>query len=505
MRLTCFIVLGLCANSFVFGQNWHQGSGPSGSYAADGAAVAQWSVVHEKNIAWSQMLPETGQSTVIIHHGKLFYTCYKPLKSDSELGSDIVAYCADASTGEVLWERTIEAKYPLRLSGCFSDSTSPPAVTNGKYVCFFNASGTVACFDLECNPVWEVETMAVGRSQPFLVDDCVVYTRQAIMPKDGKFGHEHINAPRDQWTQLEARDLETGEAKWTSQCGVNMGAIPMISRLSSGRHVIVVGRGGGHSPPERPEGVSAIDASNGKTLWTLQLDGYMSTQTFPIADDHALVFHGPEHLWVDPTGKVIKRTNFCTDVAVRCWNGSSYIDRTETLNFKPGKGRAITQQSNLLVGEYHYFRAYSEPYLGRIHVKTGKVEYLQLPVQLIRNQNDPDQKVWSLKDHQFVPSDIKNNNGFLVMGDKRSKTNTWGHHASPIMTVVGNHLYLPTLVGTVYCIRWNAERLDETAILGINDLGPAGTTWTRASLSYAGGRLYAHTIKQLICIESQQH
>ena len=48
MRLTCFIVLGLCANSFVFGQNWHQGSGPSGSYAADGAAVAQWSVVHEK-------------------------------------------------------------------------------------------------------------------------------------------------------------------------------------------------------------------------------------------------------------------------------------------------------------------------------------------------------------------------------------------------------------------------------------------------------------------------
>jgi len=60
-------------------------------------------------------------------------------------------------------------------------------------------------------------------------------------------------------------------------------------------------------------------------------------------------------------------------------------------------------------------------------------------------------------------------------------------------------------VGTVYCIRWNAERLDETAILGINDLGPAGTTWTRASLSYAGGRLYAHTIKQLICIESQQH
>ena len=273
-------------------------------------------------------------------------------------------------------------------------------------------------------------------------------------------------------------------------------------KLSDGRDVILVGRGGGHSPPERPLGVSLVDARNGKILWTLPLDKFMSTQTNSVWNDQALVFHGSEHLWVDAkTGKILKRVNFCNDVSVRKWNGNAYVDANERLGSR--KNRAITQQSNLRVGDYHYFRAYRHPYLGRVHLKTGKVEYLQLPIQLVREAGQPDLKVWS-RAKGFRSADMKNNNGFVVMGDRRSRTNTWGHHASPIMTVVGEHLYLPTLVGTVYCIKWNAARLDEKAIAGINDLGPAGPTWTRASLSYANGKLYARTIKQLICIGSDK-
>jgi hypothetical protein len=36
--------------------------------------------------------------------------------------------------------------------------------------------------------------------------------------------------------------------------------------------------------------------------------------------------------------------------------------------------------------------------------------------------------------------------------------------------------------------------------MAINDLGVAGTSWTRASVSFAGGRAFAHTIRELICI-----
>ena len=37
-------------------------------------------------------------------------------------------------------------------------------------------------------------------------------------------------------------------------------------------------------------------------------------------------------------------------------------------------------------------------------------------------------------------------------------------------------------------------------IVAINDLGPAGKSYSRASLSFANGKAYAHTIQELICI-----
>ena len=86
------------------------------------------------------------------------------------------------------------------------------------------------------------------------------------------------------------------------------------------------------------------------------------------------------------------------------------------------------------------------------------------------------------------------------MGDNRSQGIGWGHYASALPTAVGEHLYIPIMSGNVFVLRWNADRLDEDAIAAINDLGPAGKSWTRASISYANGNLYAHTIRELICI-----
>ena len=40
------------------------------------------------------------------------------------------------------------------------------------------------------------------------------------------------------------------------------------------------------------------------------------------------------------------------------------------------------------------------------------------------------------------------------------------------------------------------------AIVAVNDLGPGGETWTLATVTYAKKRLYAHTMKEIICIEA---
>jgi acetyl esterase/lipase len=509
--------------------DWTQGAGPDSGFSIQNATPpTQWSVVRKESVLWQKTLPETGQSTVVSSNGKIFFTTLKPVDEDLSLGSDIVAWCCDASTGEKRWTRDIPAKHPLRLSGCFSDSSSPPPVTDGERVCFFNASGRISCFDFEGKELWTRDVMPVGRTNAFQIDGLVAFIRQTYMPDDhGHFTHEHKNAPLDQWTQLEAFDLKTGTPKWETKCGVNMGAMPLLQTLSDGRRVIVVGRGGGHAPPEKPEGISLVDAADGSTIWTLPLPGFMSTMTLNVVRDQVLVFHGSEHLWVGGmTGEITRRVSITEDVPVRVRAGGAWATESKSLNAGKSK-REIIQQSNMLVGQYHYFRSYTQPWLGRVHTETGKVEYLQLPVQSKPGATRADdQLLWSPDDlsaeqiaalrksgkkkkspktlpiinWSFSLNDMKNSRGYVVMGDGRSKGNGWGHQASAIPTAIGDYLFVPVMSGNVYVLRHAAETLDENALVSINDLGPIGQSWTRASISYSRGRLYAHTIGKLICI-----
>ena len=491
--------------------DWPQGAGTTGDFTSAQPAPTKWSVVNDDNIAWKLTLPETGQSTPVVSDGRVFFSTLKPVTEDFSLGKDIVAWCIDSRNGEVLWKRDIAGHHPLRLSGCFSDSSSPPAVCDGERVVFLNASGGIACFDLDGNPLWNVDTLSVGRTLPFLHEGKVVFTRQVYPPDpDGNFPHTYSDSPKEMWTQLQALDMSTGEPVWTTECGLNMGCVILPQKLSDGRAVAAVGRGGGHGPPEKPDGVSLVDLADGSTIWSLPLEKFMATMSYRIRDDVLPIFHKSEHLCLDAvSGEVLSRSSIIDDVPVRFWNGGNRITRNETIP-DAGKGRMITQSSNLLVGKWHYFRSYKRPWLGRVDIESGAVEYLELPLQLSREAGKEEGLLWfvepvakkdpKLEQQVFVENDMKNSRGFVVFGDKRSKGSGWGHIASPTPTVAGDFLYVPVMNGTVYVIRWNAETLDENAEVAINDLGPAGKAYTRASISFANGQAFAHTIRELICI-----
>ena len=91
--------------------------------------------------------------------------------------------------------------------------------------------------------------------------------------------------------------------------------------------------------------------------------------------------------------------------------------------------------------------------------------------------------------------------GFAV-GDKGHNGAGWGHISAASPTLVGRYLLLPVVTGTVYVIDTQAEQLSPESIVAVNDLGPGGETWTLASLTFASGRLYAHSMKEIICIEA---
>lgn len=72
--------------------------------------------------------------------------------------------------------------------------------------------------------------------------------------------------------------------------------------------------------------------------------------------------------------------------------------------------------------------------------------------------------------------------------------------ASP--TRVGRYLFLPVVTGTLYGINTEIDSLRSDALVAINDFGPGGETWTLATVTYADHRLYAHTMKENLCIEA---
>jgi hypothetical protein len=135
--------------------------------------------------------------------------------------------------------------------------------------------------------------------------------------------------------------------------------------------------------------------------------------------------------------------------------------------------------------------------IGRVNVETGKVEYLEVPVSVERKPGEPDHPIYN------TPVNTKTDDykGRNVAPEDRSRTDGWqipAFFGSPIC--VGDKIYMGTMLGITYVIDAKAKALDEKALLSVNDLGPSGETWSLNSLSYANGRLYHRSLKEVVCI-----
>ena len=108
--------------------------------------------------------------------------------------------------------------------------------------------------------------------------------------------------------------------------------------------------------------------------------------------------------------------------------------------------------------------------IGRVNLKSGKVEYLEVPAQIIRKEGKGEEVLWG----ETIPNDMKNADGFKATKDKRNAGSGWGHVSSAPPIVVGDLIYFPTMVGMVYVLKWNSELLNEKAMISLSDLGYAG-------------------------------
>jgi outer membrane protein assembly factor BamB len=504
IRFSVLMSLLLAAMSTALGQHWPQAPGPNLNWKAEGPEPpTHWSVVDGTNVLWRATMPEGGQSAVTVWGDLAFVTTHKPMDESSDrLEPNIVGYCLDANAGKVIWKVDLPGTDPVQTAGIFSDATVFAPICDGEHVWFFNRCGSMGCFDLNGKQIWLREYKPIMRHtnrqcEPILVGDMII-TVEVRNKEAGQKIQRHKPVPdgidpRDVWTYLHAVDKNTGRILWVEDAGTCVHNTPMVGQLADGRWAIVHGRGGGHDPLEKPYGVSLSLVETGKTLWSREIVGDSSWNSHWNAK-YVFWFEHQNHLVLDTsTGNIIRSQSLSENVDV---TDAQTGKRELGTSVHVGKRMPLTNQTNIVVEDWHYFLAHDISAIGRVNIESGKTEYLRVPVQILDGQNP--KRIWKKED--AIPNDTKNSRGIDIAIDQRAKGTGWGHVSAASPILVNRRLYIPMMNGTVYVVDAYADTLDQDALIAVNSLGPAGETWTLSSFSYASGRLWMHTMKEVICI-----
>ncbi|MEM7601629.1 MAG: PQQ-binding-like beta-propeller repeat protein [Verrucomicrobiota bacterium] len=518
----CGILFRLDAGDF---DSWPEAAGPQQNWQIEGKAPTHWSVTRGENVRWRTSMPEAGMSGVTVAGGRVFVTSHVPIETleEKEAVSDIIGFCLDAETGEILWQVTLPGSVFISLAGGFTDGTVFAPISDGTHVWFFNRCGSMGCYDFEGNEVWFREWTPRFKhnnrqAEPSLVGDSLIYVEVADKEAGAKMqkweapGLKSKNGTKipegveeeSVYTYLHGIDKRTGEVLWRADLGTSIHTTPVVGQMSDGRIAISHARGGPHAPIEKPYGhsLTSLEKGNeGRTIWKTELQGYDSSFACHWNERFTFGFLRGKHLVMDTaSGEVLREQPLYESASL--WKYNEVLSDwklDEGVAVKAGKGHPNTNQANLVVGDWHWFLSHNVHYLGRVHVGTGEVEYLELPAQLIADANSRTEDQWLWGDSH--PDNRPLNSNGLPVGDKGHAGTGWGHISAASPTRIGRYLYLPVVTGTVYVIDLEAEGLSPDSLVAVNDLGLGKETWTLAPLTSVGGRLYAHTMKEVICIE----
>ena len=191
------------------------------------------------------------------------------------------------------------------------------------------------------------------------------------------------------------------------------------------------------------------------------------------------------HLVIDSqTGKLLREQSLIRQVDYRQWDPAAqrYIshsnvnlrdirDLAPRNRMKPGEVIRVMPawHCNIVVNGYHYFltttahrrnnhapagKAGPSHSIARVNVETGKVEYLEVPVTVIRKPGEPDRKVYGVA----VRTKTEDSQGNDVAAEDRSRTDGWEIPAfwgSPV--ALGGKIYFTTMLGITYVVDARSE------------------------------------------------
>lgn len=500
--------------AFAAETNWPQAAGPNGSWSVEASSVpTSWSVAKNEHIVWRTTLPEEGQSGIAVWGDKVFLTIYKPEDGKLPNGKDIVGYCLDAKAGKVLWTVDVPGTMVSIPAYFFADATSPTPVTDGEHVWFVNAFGGMGCYDMTGKAVWFRQWQPTGNRPPNKLFEPILVGRTLLSMEPRDEGDPKRES--DPWNYIRGIDALTGKTLWVSDDAMTHYNTPVVGTMADGTLAVLQGRGAYHGVPETPIGLSLTSLApgrEGKTLWRYEAaeqEKAMYVQHWDAKHAFWINLNTAEHLVLDATsGKVLRTQSLMNKVDWRRFDKASGkhelladIDLTKQ---SPAIKVFPAQLCNIVSGAWHWFLCYTEPKkhigpaycVGRVNIESGKVEYLEVPVSVVRESGKPDAFIWG----EPQASSTVNSRGIDIATDPRSKGDGWwwGYLGSP--TAAGGKVFFTTMLGITYVLNANAAVLDEKALLSVNDLGKPSETWSLNSISFANGHAFHRSMKEVVCI-----
>ena len=228
-------------------ENWPVFRGPATGKATAAAFPTQWDAGRPEGIAWKTGIPLPGHSSPIVWDGKVFVT-----GADEKRRG---VYCLDAVTGKILWRKQVkmDASGDIEPPEVMEDTgyAAPTMATDGRRVFAMFASGDVAAFDFEGEPLW-AKALGTPDNAYGHASSLLTYRNLVIIQLDQGYDAEQG------LSSLLALDVEDGEVVWrTSRPVPNSWASPILIDTGERDEVITC------ADPF----VISYDPATGKELW----------------------------------------------------------------------------------------------------------------------------------------------------------------------------------------------------------------------------------------------